>query len=203
MSRRPPNRRDTHRFGERQPGTPEEGVLFCMARCPRCGRNHDRLELEPRFGSPDAYSALTPTERATRARIGDDWCRIGVAPGCQSSRYFLRGVAPFSVDSGRRTVCWGLWVEATASVYQRVVELWDDPCQSAEPPLPVHLANALPGYPPAHDIRADLRLRGLGMAPEIWFAPDEPHPFAEEQRTGVTTERVGEWIGLFCGREDE
>ena len=97
----------------------------------------------------------------------------------------------------RRQLHWGVWVEVSQAIYERVMDLWDDPDQAKEPPFPARLANELPDYPSTLDLPGAVRLIGPDKAPQFRLEPQLDHPFAREQRTGVYPERALEWVARF------
>jgi hypothetical protein len=161
--------------------------------CPRCGAKHDLEHTEPSFRRPDAFLEVPPAERRFRTLEGNDHCAVRDAADTQR-RYFLRVLLPVPVR-GRAEPCnWGIWAEVSPEDYLRVGELWSDPKQSAEPPFPGRLANAIPGYPPTVGLPGRIQLTSPTSIPKFHFDPEVSHPLADEQRQGVAPERVLDWV---------
>jgi hypothetical protein len=167
-----------------------------MIRCSQCGEEHDIFSIEPRYGRPDAYLQIPADERDLRTRCGDDWCRLRDRSGTLE-QFFLRVRMPVEVLGEGRQLHWGVWAEVTQHVYQRILDLWDETDQAAEPPLPGRLANALPNYPSTLGLEGSIHLSGPTTAPSFRLAGDLDHPFAREQRSGVYPERALEWVSRF------
>jgi hypothetical protein len=167
-----------------------------MIRCSQCGEEHDIFGIEPRYGRPDAYLRVPIDEREFRTRCGDDWCRLRDRAGNQE-QFYLRVTLPVEVLGERRQLHWGVWVEVTQSVYERVMDLWDDTNQAAEPPLPGTLANELPDYPSTLGLRGSIQLSGPSTAPRFFLEKQMDHLLAREQRSGVYPERALEWVSRF------
>ena len=167
-----------------------------MIRCSQCGEEHDIFSIEPRFGRPEAYLRIPVGEREFRTRCGDDWCRLREPDG-NRERFFLRVTLPVEVLGESRQLHWGVWVEVTELVYQRVMDLWDDTAQAAEPPLPGTLANQLPNYPSTLGLGGSIHLSRPSTAPSFWLEKELDHPLAREQRSGVYAERALEWVSRF------
>jgi hypothetical protein len=167
-----------------------------MVRCSRCGEEHDIFSIEPRYGRPDAYLRVPPDERDSRTRCGDDWCRVRDRAESQE-QFFLRVTLPVEIIGEGRKLHWGVWVEVTSPVYQRIMDLWDDTSQSAEPPLPGTLANDLPDYPPTIGLPGSIHLTGPSTAPSFLLEKELDHSLAREQREGVYPERALEWVSRF------
>jgi hypothetical protein len=167
-----------------------------VIRCSQCGEEHDIFSIEPRYARPDEYLRIPVEEREHRTRCGNDWCRLRDADG-DNEQFFLRVTLPVEVLGEGRRLHWGIWVEVSQIVYQRVMDLWDEPDQASEPPLQGRLANQLPDYPSTLGLPGWIRLIGPGTAPNLHLQLELDHPLAREQRSGVYPERVMEWVGRF------
>jgi hypothetical protein len=162
-------------------------------RCDTCGGEHDLSEMEPSYTFPDAYLAVPPEERDTRATVGSDECRVHDGPATDP-RYFLRVLLPMPVRGEHDACAWGVWAEVTEDAFVRTRELWDDPTQDAEPPFEATLANALTGYSETLGLPGQITLTGPAIVPTFMLAGELDHPLAREQRDGVHPERVVEWL---------
>jgi hypothetical protein len=167
-----------------------------MIRCSQCGQEHDIFSIEPRYGRPDAYLRIPAEERELRAHCGNDWCRLRDQAGHQK-QWFLRATLPVEVLGENRRLHWGVWVEVSQQVYERVMELWDDPAQAEEPPLPGTLANEMPDYPSTLGLEGTIHLNGPSIAPSFWLKKELGHPLVREQWNGVYPERALEWVSRF------
>jgi hypothetical protein len=161
--------------------------------CAKCGALHDLSDLEPTFHAPDAYYEIPAEERAFRTQLGGDYCRLRDAADTKT-REFLRALLPVPVRGEADPCCWGLWIELDAAAFRRAWDLWDDPEQDAEPPMPGTVANHIADYPETLGLPGTLQLTGPRTAPRFTLAPDLVHPLAREQRNGVHHERVLEWL---------
>jgi len=162
-------------------------------RCDTCGGEHDLSEMEPSYTYPDAYLAVPPEERAIRATVGSDECRLHDHPNADP-RYFLRVLLPMPVRGEHNACAWGVWAEVSEDAFSRTRELWDDPSQDAEPPFHATLANALTGYSATLGLPGHVTLAGPAIVPTFTLAGGLDHPLAQEQRDGVHPERVVEWL---------
>lgn len=162
-------------------------------RCGTCGGEHDLSEMEPSYTYPDAYLAVPPDERAERATVGTDECRLVEGPDTDP-RYFLRVLLPMPVRGEEEECSWGVWAEVSERAFERTRELWDDPAQYDEPPFTATLANALTGYSATLGLPGAITLSGPAIIPTFILADELEHPLAHEQRTGVHPERVVEWL---------
>ena len=162
-------------------------------RCPKCGAEHDFSDLEPTFTCPGAYLEIPEDEREFRTIAGSDDCRIRDLADTHR-RYFLRVVMPVPVRGQQSPCCWGVWVEVSEEAFERTSQLWDSPNQASEPPFPAALANSLPNYPETVGLPGHVRLVDPKTRPTFLLASHLDHPLALEQRTGVYSERVIEWL---------
>jgi len=64
-----------------------------------------------------------------------------------------------------------------------VLELWDAPARSEEPPMFGWLSTNLPPYPQTVNLKTSVHLRNDGLRPFIELEPTD-HPLAIEQRDG-------------------
>jgi len=126
-------------------------------RCSKCGQEHDLSRTEPTFWRPDALFSVPEEARDRRVSHNDDTCLIASTDG-QGLTCFLRTVLAVPIKGEGRTIGWGVWVEVSDQVYQRVDELWEAPNQSEEPPLPCTLANEIPEYAGSRGLPGTIRL---------------------------------------------
>lgn len=178
-------------------------------KCPCCDLAIAKVEdIEPVFGLPDRIRAVHPSlcarlgspgrvrERAT-ALLSADVCVLRGTPDTEPV-YYLRVVVPVPVIGRPGRPCnWGAWAELPVAVITACALQGTDSAVALEPSYAGRLAN-------------DIGLR-VGQAPLLgaavtvepqddvtrrWtatLADDVDHPFADDQRQGVTRERVAEW----------
>lgn len=161
-------------------------------RCSVCGAEHKLVDLEPSFSRPDEVVALPPEVRAQRVKEDDDLCRVS---GVDSpDRYFVRCVLAVPLLDVRRHFNWGLWVEVERAAFERVVELWTDPNQAAEPPMAATIANRVPLSPDTHGLGVQMHLISPTSRASLRVRDDDTHSFSVECRQGVTVHRLLEWL---------
>ena len=166
-----------------------------MGRCSKCGAEHELLD--PTFSRPEQYVRLAPALRDSHAKANDDTCRISL-PG-KSTRYFVRGVLPVSVAGYPDGVWWGIWAEVSEASFRRVLDLWSDPSQQAEPPFQGELASVVPSYPDTLGLPLVIRLTGPTSRPEFRFSGSSIHPFVSECEAGIDLHRAAHWNELIQG----
>jgi len=162
-------------------------------RCATCGEEKDLLAMEPSYGRPDAYYDVPKEQREYLTNFSDDDGRIRNADDTER-RHFLRVLLSMPIRGEKKDCAWGVWVEVSATDWERAYELWDDPKQGKQPPFPATLANTLRGYEGTLGLPGRVRLTGPKTAPLFELDPGVDHPLAREQREGVGFERVAEWV---------
>jgi hypothetical protein len=168
-------------------------VIVEKVRCATCGQEHDLVTVEPNYSWPDAYHEVPKKQRKYLTSFGTDDGRIRNAEDTER-RHFLRVLLSVPITGESADVAWGVWVEVSAADWERAYERWEDPKQAEEPPFPARLANSLRGYEGTLGLPGTVKLTGPGMAPLFELDADVEHPLVQEQREGVTRERVVEWV---------
>ncbi|HEX2830533.1 MAG TPA: DUF2199 domain-containing protein [Burkholderiales bacterium] len=160
-------------------------------RCAQCGEAHPRDELELAFRRPDVIAVLTETQRfGQRVRETDDLCEY-------AGEFFVRAVLPLPVEGWDEPYCIGLWVKVDRRTFDRVLELWDDPAQSDEPPFDAVISNEIPTLPQTVGLRVHLQLTAPTSRPYA-LVPACAHPLHREQSAGITAHRASEYSSLFA-----
>jgi hypothetical protein len=159
--------------------------------CSRCGRVHEGQPRDWAFDAPDYWHTLSPAERS-RGKLSEDLCVIRDDDG---EHFFIRGVLPIPVAGSDDEFRYGVWTTLSETSFMRVLELWDDPKRSEEPPYFGWLSNRISGYPETLNLKTNVRTAALDLRPTIDLQPTD-HPLALEQRDGMTTERLQEIVEL-------
>lgn len=160
--------------------------------CAVCGKPHPRDELELAFHRPDALVAMGAMQRSLEiVRETDDVCET------RAGDFFVRAVLPLPVEGWDEPYCIGIWVKVDRGAFQRVMELWEDPAQSDEPPFDAALANDVPSLPATLGLAVHLQLTGPTSRPYA-LVPACAHPLHREQCAGITVHRASEYSGLFA-----
>jgi hypothetical protein len=154
--------------------------------CSRCGRAHEGRPLDWGFDAPAYWHALTPEERASRGKLSEDLCVIRDEEG---EHFFIRGVLPIPVAGPEEEFRYGVWTTLSEKSFRRVVELWNDPRRTEEPPYFGWLSNSIAGYPETLNLKTNVHTRALNLRPTIELEPTD-HPLAIEQRDGISPDRL-------------
>jgi hypothetical protein len=152
--------------------------------CRCCGKQYDTLPLNYGVNAPAQWFSLPESERATRAVLTDNYCRIDDAD------LFLRGCIEIPVHGLSESFVWGAWVSLSEESMERAFELWDAPLIENEPPRFGWLCSSVATYPQTVGLKTNVHFRPKHR-PFIELEPTD-HPLALEQRNGMTIARVEE-----------
>ena len=154
-------------------------------RCHRCGEEHDGLPLDWAFDKPTYWDG----PRRSGDFLTDDLCVWTDDAG--KANYFIRGLVEIPVLGDDVGFCYGVWSSLSEQSFGRVYELWDDPARVDEPAYFGWLSNSLPGYPETLNLGLDVVVERIDERPRFYLR-DADHPLVQEQRGGITMERVRE-----------
>jgi hypothetical protein len=127
--------------------------------------------------------------RSEDDRLSDDLCTWTDDDGDLS--FFIRGVLEIPVFGSDEVFGYGVWSSLSERSFDRILELWDDPRRVDEPPYFGWLSNSLPGYPETLNLKLDVVTRELELRP-LLLLQDGGHPLIDEQRNGITFDRLRE-----------
>jgi hypothetical protein len=160
--------------------------------CSRCGSVHDGAPLDWSYDAPIYWHSLSEEERESRGRLSEDLCVIRDEDG---DLFFIRGVLPIPVAGPEKEFRYGVWASLSEKSFRRVVDLWDDPSRTEEPPYFGWLSNSISGYPETLSLKTNVHTRALNLRPLIELEPTD-HPLAVEQREGISARRLQEIVEL-------
>ena len=157
-------------------------------RCSVCGEEHEGLPLDWAYDKPAHWDG----KRNRKDKLTADLCTWVDDAGELS--YFIRGVLHVPVPELGDTLRYGVWSSLSQKSYERVLELWDDPRRTEEPPYFGWLSNSLPGYPETLNLPCDVVTDELDLRPTI-VLHDGDHPLVQQQRDGISMDRLLDLIG--------
>ncbi len=158
--------------------------------CRCCRKQFDTLSFAYSCPEPDAWRALPEDERSDRGTIWTDTCVI------DQSQFFIRGRILLPVIGQTAPFIWGLWARISQESFVRFGQFWDVEKRDHEPPFPAGIANHVPVYPATLDLKCSVRMQNARRRPSfVLESPD--HPLANEQRNGITLDRVKELASLL------
>lgn len=159
-------------------------------KCPTCGREHDALPMDLAYRRPADYFKIPEGERATRIRIDADLCTIDFR------EFYIRGVLPLPLRNRSDEFRWGVWARVSEDDFFHYVELWDAEIALNEPPLTGYLSGGIRDYAQSDGLEVKAYLQSKGMRPRFTVVSEE-HPLGRDQRSGITMERVHEFVAPF------
>jgi hypothetical protein len=162
--------------------------------CSVCGKPHPRENIELTLWRPDAIHSLPMETRLQHCKESDDLCAIW-GDSDETHRFFVRGVLPVPVDGRDVPFRIGAWAEVDNNAFYRIIDIWEEPNQSQEPPFPAVLANAVPLHQNTLGLRVQLQLTGPSSRPDIVIM-DPSHALYHEQTHGITEHRAYEYTSF-------
>jgi hypothetical protein len=157
-------------------------------RCSVCGEEHEGLPLDWSNNAPSQWDG----GKSKDDRLTEDLCWWTDDAG--QAAYFIRGVLHVPVPELEDTLRWGVWSSLSRQSFDRVLELWDDPARTQEPPYFGWLSNRIAGYPDTLNLPLDVITAELDLRP-VFVLHDGEHPLIDEQRNGITLDRVLDLVG--------
>ena len=153
--------------------------------CSRCGEEHEGVPLDWAYDTPIYWDG---------PRHDDDWLTEDLCTWTDDAgerNFFIRGVLEIPVAYSDERLGYGVWSSLSEDSFRRVVDLWDDPARTEEPPYFGWLSNSIPGYPETLNLPLDVVVQELETRP-LLVLHDGDHPLVEEQRQGIPAPRVQE-----------
>lgn len=157
-------------------------------RCSVCGEEHEGLPLDWAHDKPAYWEG----RRDEHDFLGDDLCSWTDDDGAR--HYFIRGLLPVPVPELEDELRYGVWSSLSEQSFKRVLELWNDPARTEEPPYFGWLSNSMPGYPETLNLKLDVLTETLELRPRF-VLHDADHPLVREQQEGISVDRVLDLVG--------
>ena len=153
--------------------------------CRCCGQFHDELPMHYGAAAPVTWYGIPAKERDKRCLLSSDQCII------DDQHFYIVGNLELPVIGSEHSFSWDVWVSLSAQNFARACKLWESPGRESEPPYFGWLCTALPCYPETVGLKTMVHTRAVGRRPFIEVEPTD-HPLAEEQRNGITSDRIQE-----------
>lgn len=157
-------------------------------RCSVCGEEHEGLPLDWAHDKPAYWDG----PRDEYDFLDDDLCSWTDDGGTR--QYFIRGLLHIPVHELADSLRYGVWSSLSETSFGRVVELWNEPARTEEPPYFGWLSNSLPGYPETLNLKLDVITDALELRPRF-VLQDDDHPLVREQQQGITVDRILDLFG--------
>jgi hypothetical protein len=151
--------------------------------CATCGVEHDDLPLDWAFDAPLYWEG----PRGENDELSPDLCIWTDDDGREN--FFIRGVLELPVIGSGDVFAYGVWSSLSEDSFRRVVEMWEDPKRTEEPPYFGWLSNAIPDFPDTVNLPLSVVTRELDQRP-CFELHDGDHPLVAAQREGVTLDFV-------------
>jgi hypothetical protein len=106
--------------------------------------------------------------------------------------YFIRAILEVPIHGVTEPFLWGVWVSASQRSYERYVETFDAPVTGDG--FFGWVSNAIPWYPEAGNLAADVYLRPDGSRPLLRLHSDgaDDHPLIRDQEAGISVAKAQE-----------
>lgn len=156
--------------------------------CPNCGNWHEGM---PTFAAraPLYYYSINENERTSRCILSSDECVI------DGEYFFVRGCIELPVHGASEPFIWGVWVSLSKANFQSFRDVYNQGKSSHIGPFFGWLSAELPLYPSTENLKTMIHLRDNGIRPYIELEPTD-HPLAIEQRTGISVQRVANFVAF-------
>jgi hypothetical protein len=162
--------------------------------CSCCGKQYSTLPLDFGAEAPDYWFGIAPEERDARAVLSPDFCTI------DGEHHFIRGCLEVPIIGTDENFVFGVWVSLSEASMQRAAELWDSEVLEDEPPRFGWLSTNILLYPRTLELKAAVQFRNGGLRPLVHVEPTH-HPLALDQQSGITIERVQEFVATLMHRD--
>ena len=152
--------------------------------CAICRQHHPILPLSFSIKAPDAAIRIPAAEQSRRVVLSADQCVV------DDTAFYLRGriILPI-LDLPAEPFVWGLWAEVGPRDFIRTQALWKQAGRETELPFRGYLDSDLFLYPSTVNLEVSVQTQVVGRRPHFAVLSDT-HPLAQEQRNGITLERV-------------
>lgn len=168
-------------------GTRGEVLAF---KCRTCNEWHEGPIESLGADEPDQLRHVPDSEREERVALSSDQCILDM----DGRHYFVRGCLEIPVIDGAGPFSFGVWTSLSEENFERANDLWETPGRESEEPYFGWLCTGLPGYPDTLFLKTWVQTRPLGERPLVTVFEPTDHPLFDEQRDGVTIDRLVEII---------
>ena len=162
--------------------------------CPVCGQHHAPLTLSFSAKAPAAVAGVRGDELERRLVISADQCVL------DERRFFLRGRIVIPVHELVEPFVWGVWAEVSAKSFFLTNQRWTTKGREADAAFAGYLDTEIPWFGNTLSLRVDVRTQPVGRRPHFVVA-DPAHRLSQEQREGMTLDRVKEIAAAVLHRK--
>lgn len=161
--------------------------------CYCCGKDSSDIPLFYGSDAPIYADALTPEEYEQRVQFNNDvWV-------LDKSVFFVRGIIQIPIIGTDKIFGWGVWSSLSDKSFETLMDTWDKPGrENFVAPMFGWLSTRIPFYPDTLNLEMMTHLREVGTIP-VFEVEHSAHPLGQEQRHGITMERVHEIAKTILG----
>lgn len=171
------------------PPAPDTRLDAWSYTCACCGEAKTGL---PELSFLKPLSALSPSEEAEVLAIDEDMCAMRIEG---QEYFFIRGLLPVAIPEVRETYCFGVWSTISSENFRRYSATFQEE-QRDLGTMFGFLNSAVPGEADAAGLQVNIVPGVPGTRPYLLLRePEQPHPLYEAQQTGISIERLLDWIG--------
>jgi hypothetical protein len=153
-------------------------------RCGYCGDWHEGLPKYWDFEAP-VYWDYADKSFKDGSELKDDFCVI------KGEYFFIKGNIEIPILDDKSTFALSVWSSLRKDIFQRAIDLWNEPKRVEDPPYFGWLSSEVPGYQNTINLKTHVHTRAVGVKPFIELEETD-HPLALEQKAGISLARVAE-----------
>jgi hypothetical protein len=144
------------------------------------------LPLSYGIDRPDQWYGVPDDRREEDILLSSDQCVIA------ARFFFVRGNIEIPIIGTDEKFSWDVWTSLSKENFERSHELWEvNGRENMIQPMFGWLCNSIPTYRETLNLKTLVHTRPVGARPLIELEPTG-HPLAQEQRNGITHERLCE-----------
>lgn len=151
--------------------------------CPSCGKMHDSLSGSIPVSMPTEAAKIPINQREDRVWSNGELCVI------DDEKFYLYGSIEIAIHGHSEGFAWGAWVELSEELFFWYQDLLDAEGREDNSPIEATLSTDLPFYPSTLGLPLEVHTQPKGLRPHLYLA-DGSHPLIQDQRTGVSVERI-------------
>jgi hypothetical protein len=129
---------------------------------------------------------IPESEFPSRVDLTGDQCVV------DEEHFLIRGHISIPLIGTNELFEWSVWCSLSEQSFLHACDRWFDENRVNDPPYFGWQMSRLPGYPDTTHLKTWVQSREVGRVPMITVFEPRDHPFALEQKNGITRERVRE-----------
>ncbi len=158
--------------------------------CPSCGKKHDSLSGSIPVSMPTAAAKIPADQRVDRVWSNGELCVI------DDEKFYLYGSIEIVIHGHAEGFAWGAWAELSEELFFWYQDILEAEGREKNQPFKATLSTDIPFYPPTIGFPVAVHIQPKGLRPHFSLA-DGPHPLIQDQKNGVSVERIKEFKSWF------